>query len=52
MHFGQAMYEDEALTTAAWDGVVGLGFRSLAEVTKVCIFHFSLFKSMTDTARG
>lgn len=35
MRFGQAMYEDEELTQASWDGVVGLGFRELAEVTKV-----------------
>lgn len=28
------MYEDEELTQASWDGVVGLGFRALAEVTK------------------
>lgn len=35
LHFGQAMYEDEELTFGAWDGVVGLGFRALAEVTKV-----------------
>lgn len=42
MRFGQAMYEDEELTQASWDGVVGLGFRELAEVTKVRFGQFGL----------
>ena len=61
MKFGQAMYEDEELTLASWDGVVGLGFGGLAEVTKPTVLdaikaqhpdlprHFSVFLSADAT---
>ena len=57
MRFGQAMYEDQELTMASWDGVVGLGFGGLAEVTRPTVLqalhaqhphlpqHFSVFLS-------
>eukprot|EP00624_Nannochloropsis_granulata_P002155 evm.model.NODE_20732_length_13560_cov_37.012463.1 len=57
MKFGQAMYEDEELMMASWDGVLGLGFKGLAGVTKPTVLdamkaqhpdlprHFSVFLS-------
>ncbi len=64
MRFGQAMYEDEELTMASWDGVVGLGFEGLADVTKPTVLqalraqhpdlphHFSVFLSADATPLG